>query len=126
MGEIIFDLRYSSESCSRLTGPLSGALADWLAATHPKLAGHLAKNPEEKSVIAVHVACTGLEAEGSSVWCLFLLHLDSVDFVDAPAIARGVLFVGGETWIQTRLADVRAQLNEQLQAPGTKATIACS
>jgi hypothetical protein len=118
--EIIFDSEYSSESRLRLTGPLSATLAGWIAVTGPKLAGHLAEHPDEKSAIAVHVARAGLKAEGSSVWCLFLLH------VDAPANSPGVLFVGGETWVRTRLADIRAQLNEQLRAPGTKATIACS
>jgi hypothetical protein len=120
MGEMIFDSGYSSASTARLAGQLSAVLVGWLAATHPKLAGYLTEHPEEKSAIAIHVACTGLEVEGSAVWCLFLLH------VDAPAASRDVLFVGGETWVRTRLADVRAQLNEQLRAPGTKVTIACS
>ena len=120
MSEIIFDSEYSRSIRRRLAGPLSSGLADWIAATHPRLAGHLAGHPEEKSMVAIHVARTDQKAEGSDVWCLFLLH------VDAPADSRGVLFVGGETWIQTRLAGLEVQLNEQLRAPGTKATIACS
>jgi hypothetical protein len=124
MGEIIFDPDYPVKSLTRLAGPLSSRLAGWTRATRPRLTGHLARHPDEKSVIALHVSC--VEAEGSSVWCLFLLHVDSVDFVDAPSAAKGVLFVGSETWIRTRLAGLEAQLNEQLRSPGTKATIACS
>ena len=120
MGEIIFDPEYSSESRRRLAGPLSAALADWIAATRPRLAGHLAGHPEEKSVIAVHVARTGWkrkdQTSGACSCCTWM----------PPPISRGVLFVGGETWIRTRLADLEAQLNEQLLAPGTKASVACS
>ena len=118
--DLIFDPFYSLKTRARLDGCLSVPFVEWVIATYPKLAEHLAMQLDQKSTVAVHVARTGLKVKGCHVWCMFLL------IVGPEAPWQCVLFIGGEGWIQARKADVQAQLNEQLRAPGIRATIVAS
>jgi hypothetical protein len=112
-----FDPIYSLKTQARLEDSLSAVFSQWILDTYPKLAEFLTRHPDQKSTLAIHSARTGLKVKGVFVWFLLIL------IVVPSGPSQCVFFIGPQDWIEQKKAGVQAQLEEQLKAPGVKATI---
>jgi hypothetical protein len=112
-----FDPLYPDTIRSRLEKDLCTLFNQWVVDTYPKLAHFLDTHPGEQSTLAVHGGRSGIKVKGVFVWYLLIL------IAEPSGISQCVFYIGPESFIEQKKADLQAQLNVQLRAPKVKATM---